>query len=421
MAAIPLIVVIIAIAAVALVHWRYIADLDYSQDWSREKSELSAAGRWQELNDHFEQRLKCRRPLLYLFDRKNLPGNIEAQYALHLYHQGHLEKALALLESASRKGGHKTPLFLNICESRALILNSLGRYEEARQATARAKSLNIPSPMADVMEGMIDMNNGLLDAALARIPHALIDPVSRNVACQLASSILSLKGSFQEAIDVLHHKISDVSVYFTEEDYDIVAETKVGRELISAMDKDLAGITRPGPLLGIAQVCLDAGDAASLSRALDKTQMVLQSHPTIEHIYHRLRACDYAFRGDAQGTESNLAKAREHVEKWPSRSGKYETHLATGRAQLILGQPSNALSELRQAIQVALHPLEKHTTNYWLGRAAEAANEAGESARHYNAVITQNFPTRMTTDARRRLDPTAPQLVPPPRQLSIET
>lgn len=416
---VALIILIVVLSIIALGYW-FIADLKFTMNWSRERAELGAAGKWDELNTRFEKRLKCKRPLLLIFEALMIPGANEADYAMHIYLQGQHEKALQLVDRAAKKAARKPMMLSIIYVSRAQVLIGLGRYEEARQAAAQAKSLNPAMEMADVMEAMADLNNGLLDSVLARMQRPIDDPACRDTASALASTALSLKGCFQEAVNALLHEPTSFPEFLSEEELEVVTETDDGRKTVAATDKHMASVTKPALHIGVAQACLEAGDVTNFGLALDKAKAVLKPNPGMVHIYHRLRALHCALNGDAQGTESNLSQARDIVKSWPSRSAKYEIHLATGRAQLILGQPSTALSELRQAIQVALHPLEKHTTNYWLGRAAEAANQPEEATRHYNALIAQNFDTWMTTDARQRLDPTAPKLPPPPRQLSIE-
>ena len=57
--------------------------------------------------------------------------------------------------------------------------------------------------------------------------------------------------------------------------------------------------------------------------------------------------------------EAHLASRRPLL-----RLARYETHQAAGRAYLLLGGNEAALAELQAAAQLALHPLEKHATNY---------------------------------------------------------
>ena len=130
----------------------------------------------------------------------------------------------------------------------------------------------------------------------------------------------------------------------------------------------------------------------------------MKSHPVVEHIYRRLRACCCAAKADAAGAEDNLAGARRLAEEVPSRSAKYETHQGAGRAYLLLGRNEAALAELQAAVQLALHPLERHSTNYWLARAAEAAGHRQEAARLLTLVTADRFDTWMCADARARLN-----------------
>src|SRR5690349_3358809 len=87
--------------AVAGLLW-FVADMRFAQRWSLKRAELGAQDNWRELNRHFESGLKCRRPLLLLFQRFVVPGLLEADYALHVSNQGEHERALVLAQKASR-------------------------------------------------------------------------------------------------------------------------------------------------------------------------------------------------------------------------------------------------------------------------------------------------------------------------------
>jgi tetratricopeptide (TPR) repeat protein len=171
-----------------------------------------------------------------------------------------------------------------------------------------------------------------------------------------------------------------------------------------AMEEEAAGVFRPGQYIEAANACLEAGDLQNMEQALARAERELKPHPIIEHKYRQMRACCCAAKKDAVGAEDNLARVRELADEVPSRSAKYETHQAAGRAYLLLGRNESALAELHAAVQLALHPLEKHSTNYWLARAAEAVGQQQEAARLFGLVAADGFDTWMCADARARLN-----------------
>ncbi len=204
---------------------------------------------------------------------------------------------------------------------------------------------------------------------------------------------------------MLVYEPSNALDFFSPEQLQQVTKDELGKGLVLAMDREAAGVFRPGRYLGIAQVCLEAGDADNLEQALDRVAAELGSHPVVAHIYYRVRACCCALKADAPGAENNLEQARALANEVPSRSAKYETHHFAGRAYWLLGRSEAALAELHTAGQLALHPLEKHSTNYWLARAADAAGHGREAARLFSLVAADGFNTWMRADAEARLTP----------------
>ncbi len=411
-------ILVIGLAVIGLLSW-FIADLNHDRRWSRKRAELGAQSRWKELNEHFEAGLKCRRPLLVLFRAMVGPGLLEADYALHLSNQGEHEKALVWADRAVRKSAQRKRNLDMTSTARAHILCRMGRYEEARAAAAQANSFNPQSASADLVEGMIELSLGRIDAALALGQKAMNHERAKDPARALVSGALALKGRFQEAVNVLVYEPANALDFFSPEALQQVTCDELGKGLVLAMDEEVAGIFRPARHLGVAQVCLEAGDTENLGRALDRVERELKSHPVVEHIYYRLRACCCALKADAPGTENNLVRARTLADEVPSRSAKYETHQFAGRAYLLLGRSEAALSELRAAAQLALHPLEKHATNYWLARGAEAAGHGQEAARIFSLVTADGFDTWMSAQAGARLNSSRGTEGPGSRRLTI--
>jgi hypothetical protein len=103
----------ILLLPVALLLW-FIADMNYSLRRSKRRAELEARGDWNALNVAFEKALKCRRPMLLLFERFATPGHLEARYASHLSKQGDEDRALSLVDRALAKAIRPARAFIRL-------------------------------------------------------------------------------------------------------------------------------------------------------------------------------------------------------------------------------------------------------------------------------------------------------------------
>ena len=83
-------------------------------------------------------------------------------------------------------------------------------------------------------------------------------------------------------------------------------------------------------------------------------------------------------------------------------------HRSAGRVALLLGRCEEARTQFLAALDLALHPLEKHATRYWLGRSAEACGHAEEALSLLSAVTNDAFATWMSADAANRLKKSPP-------------
>jgi tetratricopeptide (TPR) repeat protein len=353
--------------------------------------------------------------MLLLFQRFVVPGLLEADYALHVSNHGEHERALILAEKASRKAARRVATHLAVLPAESMILLRLGRYEEARHVVQVGRNLLAarPAELAKdsghsnleagiiLQDAMIEMYLGHLDAALNLGIEASAASVS-DPARALISAVLTAKGRFMEALDALVYEPSGFYKFLDSSAMDLLEEDKLFQETARQMDEEISGVFGPAVELVRASVFLEAGETANLGLALEQVQSKLKSHRIIEHIFVRTRACWHAMTGDVAGVEADLARTRQlAAEKPASRSAKYETHLAAGRAFLLLGQDARAIGELKTANHLALHPLEKHVSMYWLARANQAVDHT-LAATQFNTVIADGFGTWMESDARVR-------------------
>jgi tetratricopeptide (TPR) repeat protein len=378
------------------------ADLRWDRKWSLKNAELSAQGRWKEMNAHFERRLACRRPFLRLHDAIARPGLLDAQYGLHLSNQGHNEKGLEWADRAVKRKSWRRKQTATLQQVRAHILCRIGRYEEAKAAVEHSRRADPGSGLADMLDAMIELNLGLIEVALTFGKKAFASGNLTDPARSVVSSVLALQKRFQEALDVLVYEPTNVLAFFSNESLSKVTSDDLGKDLVLRMDEEIAGIFRPGRYLSIAEVCIAAGDVANLEKALHGAQRELRFHPDVERIYWQLRAICHGLKGEASGAEESLKRARDLTVEVPTRLARFYTHCAGGRAYFHLGRSDVAISEFQEATQLALHPLEKHLNNYWLARALEAAGQKIEAGRIFGVVTEDGFATWMTSDAENR-------------------
>ncbi len=408
-----MIITSILLAAFALLLW-FIADMNYALRRNKRRAELGAHGEWKALNVEFESALKCRRPMLLLFERFVTAGLLETRYALHLSNQGDQDRALALADRALTKANRWRPnwgrLIATPAQDRQIILTTrghilcrMGRYADALKSAALAKSLDPSAPMPKLVEGLIYFYQGDLEAAL-RCGEMMINTTPANDAARaLISAAKSLNGRFQEAIDVMDYQPVNAAAFFSREQLELMQSDHHSHELVLAMHREVAGVFRPTKFLAIADVCLDSGDTKNMELALDRAETELGGNPEVRQMYYRLRACWWALKGDAVKAEENLAQARTLTHEFPSRSSRYETHRTAGKVALTLGGFEEARTQFLFALDLALHPLEKHTTRYWLARAAEACGHAQAAVALLSAVANDAFNTWMTAEAANRL------------------
>jgi len=397
----------------ALLLW-FIADMNYSLRRGKRRAELGARGDWKALNVDFENALKCRRPMLLLFERFVTPGLLEARYSLHLSNQGDQDRALALADRALIKANRWRPtwgpLIATPAQNRQIILTTqglilcrMGRYADALQSAAFAKSLYPSAPMPNLVEGLVYFHQGNLEAAL-RCGEMLINTQPANDAARaLICGAKSLNARFQEAIEVMDYQPVNAAAFFSREQLELMQSDRHSQEVVLAMDDEVAGVFRPAKFLAIADVCMDAGDTRNMGVALDRAETELGGNPEVRQMYYRLRACCWALKGDAAKAQENFAQARTLTDQFPSRSSRYETHRTAGKVALVLGRCEGARTQFLAALDLALHPLEKHTTRYWLGRSAEACGHAEEAVSLLSAVADDAFTTWMSADATNRL------------------
>jgi tetratricopeptide (TPR) repeat protein len=401
---------LILLVIVGLLLW-FSADMTSIMKSMQRKNQLSIDGQWDELEKYFLQAPKNFRPFVWFHRRYLLPGNITTQYALFLFKQGRLEEALAKADEAIRQIERKPILFRNIFSSatfktwcgalqaRTMILTALGRYDEAREASAQYKRRLRPGARASSALGLLEYYCGNLDAALAEANSVPPESAHYDSMRTIVALVHTMKGEFDEAIQALMYEPADVTKFYSPESWERVRGTIEGAKFIELQRQKIAGIFQPARLLVLANVYLAREDIENAIGVLDRAEKVLGAEPGIQVVYCRHRACSFAAQGKAAEAEQYIERTRAIAKKLPKRSLVWETHFAAGRAYLYLGRFDDALSEWVEAQRLVLHPIEKHITAYYLAKTHEAAGRSDDAMSYYRTVAADPIPSWMQKES----------------------
>jgi tetratricopeptide (TPR) repeat protein len=404
---INLIAICVAVAAVALVIWRRL-DMRFILKLSQRKAQLSIEGRWRELGQYFETTPKIRRPFVWLHYHYRFPGSFTVQHALFLYKLGHLDEALSKADLAIQEASGEHPIFwffrprrdlktkCNALRARALALNALGKADEARETAERLKKL---TGRPETIMALIEYNSGHLDEALAEAAAIPAESTRYDVAQNIIALVYRMKGEFQQAIQTLSREPRDVTKFYKAADLETMRASTEGAKLLELRQKKHAGVFQPSRFLQLSEVYLNLEDFKNADLALDRAEKSLGSEPGIQASYCRLRACSFAGQGKAVEAENYLDRLRAIATERPKRSLVSEAHSAAGKSYFYLHRFTDALTELSEAQNLALHPIEKHVTAYWIARTHEAAGDRDKAIPFYQAVASDSIPSWMRKKA----------------------
>src|SRR6266498_377165 len=411
----PFLSSVIAWGIFALIAW-FAWDMRSILKSSQRKNQLSIDGRWRDLENYFERAEGTRRPFVWFHQKYLLPGNIETQYALFLYKQGRLEEALTKVEQAIQqierkpwifRSIHCSATFKTLCGSlktRTLILTGLGRYDEARGAAAELQKLTGPHYKPNAALALLEYYCGHLDEALALAQVVPPEDTQYDAMCGLASLAYAAKGEFDEAIRALSYEPSDITKFYSAAGLETVSATPDGARLIELQRKKHAGVFQPARLLFSAQVYIAWGKFEDADRALDQAEKFLGPELGLQMSYCRHRACCLAGQGKSKEAENYIERMRAIARELPKRSLVWEKHFAAGRSYLYLRRFNDALAELIEAQRSVLHPIERHSTAYWIARTHDAAGNKRDANAYYQIVVSDTIPSWMRKHAAETLD-----------------
>jgi len=355
----------IALAVGVLIVW-FILDVKHLLRWSARVSQLGAEGRWEELDAAYRRELRPWRPIAWLFMRVLAPGGVQAMYALHLNDVGRETEALAMAERGVRLANRAVlPAAL---AAHVQVLASAGRYDDARAAALKARQTPDLTPGLATTGALAELWCGRIDEALALAQAALKADASDDQGRTIAALAYGLRGDFKEAIGILLYRPSDISKFYTPEDFAAVMADKDGAACLAWGQQEYAQVMRPARLLVAADIYLDMPDVEGARFSLERARGVLGANPIIVHNFERMSALRAALAGEADPAQKHLAKMWEIARRIPAkRSLQFESHMGAGRCLLALHRPDEAAAELKKAAALALHPIERHVLNYWAG------------------------------------------------------
>lgn len=404
-----------SLVAIGLLSWLAM-DMRFILKAGQRKNQLSIDGRWKELDEYFEYISNSWRPFVRLHNRYFLPGSFQVQHALFLYQRGRFEDSLAKVDQGIMwlktkpqifKSIHKSATLATLCgalKARTLILTGMGRYDEARQASDELRGLEQSGSSSNPPLALLEFSCGRLDEALALTQAVPPKDAQYDSMRVITALTLNMKGEFDQAVQALLYEPGDMTKFYSPEGLKRVSGTTEGAKLIELQNKRIAGVFQPARLIVLAKGEISREDFRGADLALDQAEKKLGREPGIQFSYCRYRASSMAAQGKVAEAEDYIHRMRTIVKELPKRSLFWETHFAAGRCYLYLSRFGDALAELEEAQRFVLHPIEKHSTNYWIGRIHEVAGDHSKASPFYQAVVADSIPSWMRKKAAEALD-----------------
>jgi tetratricopeptide (TPR) repeat protein len=215
----------------------------------------------------------------------------------------------------------------------------------------------------------------------------------------ILASALSLKGEHEKAVEALLFESANLSKFYSPGDMASVGATDEGSKLIELQSKKIEGIFQPIRLLLLASVYNAGEEFQKAEQVLDQVDKALGPEPVIRASYYRNRAFCSAGKGQVALALGYIEQTRSLTSQSSRRSAIWDSHFVIGRAYIYLGRFKEAFAELCVAEQSALHPIEKHRTSYWLGRACQADGVPDKAKAYYEAVAASAIPSWMRKSA----------------------
>jgi tetratricopeptide (TPR) repeat protein len=379
------------------------SDWRYHFRWKEKRERLRREGRWAELRAYLDRSYHTRRPFVRIF-RGWSPGAAAGEYAIELQQLGDDALALEIVdrairvasgardERAGQRRRNQERILMAALSGKALILDSLGRYDNARQLVDTINALDVPRGGALSAVALAELHAGRVDEAVSIARTILKNEPKTDQARSIASRALATKGAFEEALAVLDSPVSD-GIGFDDRSHDLHL-FKEAAESEERRRARYAGHMQPSRLLAIARVHLAADNPIRALEVLDRCSPLIGTNATLAAFHQPLLARAWALRGDATKADQHLSRMWELIRAHPNRARDCDGHSVAGVSALELGRLDQALSHLGEAMRAVKHPIERHGLHFHIAQTHAAAGRTGEAVESYRAVIADGFATR---------------------------
>lgn len=384
----------LSVLAVALI---IIVDTKTWSRFLRLYRELTHEGRLDAADALIERQRWIPRPFVGLVLWFKSPGSLDRLQSHVQFQAGRIDEALVVAGRAIKKAGRNHQALAESLNLQSLCLMELVRYDDARAAIAKGREAG-GAVGADVMESRLALLTGNLDEAVRLGTRAAED--SRGyIGRTLASVALNCKGNPQGALALLQENPPGIWVHYQESALKKLERSSAGRELIDQHQKEWSGVLEPMRFLYAGLIYAELKDLDSLRFVLDKAGASMGGLPVVRAMHKSLEVLLCAGLGRVEETERCLREGLAILDGPILRASKGEFHRSAGRAQLALGRAKAAVAEFEAALQLSLHPLEKHINRFWLARANDALGDREKAAELFRLVAADGIPSKYAAEA----------------------
>ena len=388
----------------------FMADMRWFTAWNTQVSELAAAGRYGELPGHHQRALRSLRPLVVLIRRVFFPGQLEAQFALHLHMMGDNQGALDVLTAVLPRLQGRGKFEATARAVMTMALGGMGRMEEAEAEWQRLARVVGAPPSLMVAGAQVALWDARWLDALQRAQAVLDAEPADEGAHLVAAAALSELGRLEEALKMADHDPRPLTAFHSASNLATLAQDPNGRRLLDAQERERAQVTRPSPLLQCAAIYLEMEDLHAAGVYLHRAEDVLGTNPVIATNFHFMKAMVLAAQGDASGGHDHMVRAEQAAQHVAGHTALLaEMKLAFARAALSLGESEPGLAHAQEALRATTHPATRMMAHFWVAEALVAVGRPQQAEAHYTAAAAAPQGGRLAQKAQARLDALSPQ------------
>jgi tetratricopeptide (TPR) repeat protein len=360
--------------------------------WTIERDRLEREARWFELRAYIEAHFASWSPIVRILGQWPR-GAAQARHSRELLNLGDHVAALTINDRALALATEPQTR-LAVLATRALILDALGRYDEAVALVPAIRAVANPPGLALNAIAVVKMNHGRLHEALAMLEPTIAGGVARDDhadhARTIAARVLTHKGEYAAALALFDGMQPEPVDSFRKIDAGSTGPLAERVERNRARSREAFKTIR---LLAVAQVHVTAGEAMRALETLTACAQKEWSKPAIEASYQRLMARAFALLGDASRADAHLQRLRQIFEHHPDPALSMSEHAVAGICALHLGRYDEALTLFAKADGAVRRPLERHGLAFFIAETHARAGHAIEAEAAYRTVVADGFET----------------------------